>query len=134
MTDFTAFNEWLWSCDPRLAVRVQQWHDTWQNKILGQHQIHATQGVEFIVDNRYRVISADAAHNLPGGLALYSLQDRHDSSPIAIYQSPSVLFSDLIAHSIRHSVPMSLSEMTRETNRLLAECCRAWVSVSGEVL
>lgn len=134
MTDFTAFNEWLWSCDPRLAVRVQQWHDTWQNKILVQHQIHAPQGVKFTVDNRYCVISADETRYLPGGLALYSLLDRPDSSPIAIYQSPSVLFSDLIAHRIRHSVPMSLNEMTRETNRLLAECCRAWALVSGEGL
>lgn len=134
MTDFAAFNEWLWSCDPRLAARIQQWHDTWQNKILSQHQTRTLTGGEFIVDSRYRVVSVSGDSGLPGGLAFYSLLDRPDSSPVAIYQSPSMLFSDLIAHSIRRSGPMSVDEMSRETTRLLIECRRAWAAVSGEAL
>ncbi|EAA4001828.1 hypothetical protein FGH87_18430 [Salmonella enterica] len=36
MTDFNAFSEWLWSCDPGLVVRVQDWHAQWR-AMLAHH-------------------------------------------------------------------------------------------------
>ena len=36
MTDFNAFSDWLWSCDPGLAVKVRDWHAQWQT-MLAHH-------------------------------------------------------------------------------------------------
>ncbi|KKF35856.1 hypothetical protein [Erwinia tracheiphila] len=47
MTDFYAFIDWLWGRDPRLAVRTQDYHDSW-HKLLTHH--HESQQ-ETIADN-----------------------------------------------------------------------------------
>lgn len=131
MTDFIAFNEWLWSCDPRLAAQVQQWHDTWTQKVVCQQGETFTKGMSFIVDDRYCVEFIGSERDLSGGMALYSLLDR-PSSLIAVFQTPTQLFSELLTHSLRRSGPLTLDEFASESARLVSACRRAWASVTGE--
>ncbi|MGF2651558.1 hypothetical protein ACQUWL_20885 [Serratia marcescens] len=127
MTDFYAFNQWLWSCDPRLAVTVQDWHDQWRAMLAHRSRPQPEDGITFTIDERYRVVVVDS------GFALYSLMERSDSEgPLAIYQTPGTLFADLLAHSIRRSGSLSAEDFMTEAARLLNACHEAWETATGE--
>lgn len=125
MTDFYAFVEWLWGCNPRLAVRTQDYHDSWR-KLLAYHNERQPEaaGGQCIIDGRYLVTSEKH------GLALYSLMERNEG-PLAVYHSPGPLFADLIAHSIRRSGHLSAEAFSAESVRLLKDCQRAWAEFGG---
>lgn len=129
-TDFYAFNEWLWRCDPGLAVKVQEWHDLWQNKRVPQQQPrHALSAITFSIDGRYRVVCQPEENGKPGGFALYSLEG--DSALIAVYQATGTLFADLIAHSIRRTGHRSPEAFIPEAMRLLNVCRQEWAEMAG---
>lgn len=72
MTDFNAFSEWLWSCDPGLAVRVQDWHAQWRAMLAHHNRYKLKKQTAFTIDGRYRVVSRyvhpvqqPAAHTFP---------------------------------------------------------------------
>lgn len=126
MTDFHAFNEWLWSCDPRLAVRVQDWHAKWRAMLARHNRYELKDGIAFTIDGRYRVVVVD------GGFALYNLMElRGNDGPMAIYQTPGALFADLLAHSVRRSGSLSLEDFMTEASRLLIVCYESWEAVTG---
>ncbi|MGF2654116.1 hypothetical protein ACQUWL_16470 [Serratia marcescens] len=127
MTDFYAFNQWLWSCDPRLAVTVQDWHDQWRAMLAHHPRPLPEDTTTFTIDGRYRVVVTDI------GFALYSLMERSDSEePLAIYQTPGALFADLLTHSIHRSGSLSFDDFMTEAARLLVVCYEAWEAVTGE--
>ncbi|TNL01527.1 hypothetical protein CYD30_28010 [Kosakonia cowanii] len=129
MTDFYAFNDWLWRCDPRLAARVQTWHDLWKGKLRHHQQTMTPRGNSFTVDGRYRVEYIPRADGETDGFALHCLTD--PGSPVAIYQSAGPLFADLIAHSIRRTNHLTAEDFDREARRLLELCHRAWAEFAG---
>ncbi|KAB7715724.1 hypothetical protein GBN32_00355 [Plesiomonas shigelloides] len=124
-TDFYAFNEWLWSCDSHLAVRVQSLHDMWRKKLALHHQKHIESEYEFTVDDRYRV------HLSPSGLKLISLMDA-DDAPLAVYQTPGELFADLLAHSIKRANQTNMDAFFTDAHRLIEACQQAWVKFSEQ--
>lgn len=126
MTDFHAFNEWLWSCDPRLAVKVQDWHAQWRAMLAHHNRYKLKDGTAFTIDERYRVVVVDKA------FALYNLMERSgNDGPMAIYQTPGPLFADLLAHSIRRSGSLSLEDFMTEASRLLIVCYESWEAATG---
>ncbi|TNL00421.1 hypothetical protein CYD30_28990, partial [Kosakonia cowanii] len=102
MTDFYAFNDWLWRCEPHLAPRVQSRYDQWLNTLRLHQRRIPTGSVSFTVDGRYLIESVAGNRDGAENLALYCLTEC-DTSPVAIYQSAGPLFADLIAHSIRRT-------------------------------
>ncbi|EBO7594088.1 hypothetical protein D0713_25810 [Salmonella enterica] len=127
MTDFHAFNEWLWSCDPRFAVKVQDWHAQWRAMLAHHNRRLPEDKTAFTIDGRYRVVVVDE------GFALYNLMERSgNEGPMAIYQTPGPLFADLLAHSIRRSGSLSFEDFMTEASRLLLACHESWDAVTGE--
>ncbi|ELM3227076.1 hypothetical protein RYW84_001051 [Salmonella enterica] len=127
MTDFHAFNEWLWSCDPGLAVKVQDWHAQWRAMLAHHNRYKLKNQTAFTIDGRYRVVVIDE------GFALYNLMERSgNEGPMAIYQAPGPLFADLLAHSIRRSGSLSFEDFMAEASRLLLACHESWDAVAGE--
>ncbi|EBC1350149.1 hypothetical protein CT949_17965 [Salmonella enterica] len=126
MTDFYAFIKWLWSCDTRLAVKVQDWHAQWRAMLAHHNRYKLKDGTAFTIDERYRVVVVDE------GFALYNLMERSgNDGPMAIYQTPGPLFADLLAHSIRRSGSLSLEDFMTEASRLLIVCYESWEAATG---
>ncbi|EAO8872739.1 hypothetical protein E2W84_25410 [Salmonella enterica] len=126
MTDFNAFSDWLWSCDPGLAVRVQDWHAQWRAMLAHHNRYKLKKQTAFTIDGRYRVVVVDE------GFALYNLMERSDNEgPMAIYQTPGPMFADLLAHSVRCSGSLSAEAFMEEASRLLIVCWQTWEALAG---
>lgn len=127
MTDFYAFSEWLWSCDPSFAVKVRDWHEHWRTMLAHHNRRLPEDKTAFTIDGRYRVVAVNE------GFALYNLMERSgNEGPMAIYQTPGPLFADLLAHSIRRSGSLSFEDFMTEASRLLLACHESWDVVAGE--
>lgn len=126
MTDFNAFNDWLWSCDPGLAVKVQDWHREWQAVLADHNHYLPEDKPAFTIDGRYRVAVVKE------GFALYNLMERSgDDGPMAIYQTAGPMFADLLAHSIRRSGSLTAEAFMEEASRLLIVCWQTWEAFTG---
>lgn len=126
MTDFNAFNKWLWSRDSKLAVKVKDWHAQWR-AVLAAHNRHLPEDKPTLtIDGRYRVVVVKE------GFALYSMMELSgDEGPLAIYQTPGPMFADLLAHSIRRSGSLTAEAFMEEASRLLIVCWQTWEAFAG---
>ncbi|WP_208951715.1 hypothetical protein [Rahnella sp. ChDrAdgB13] len=123
--DIYAFLDWLWGCNPHLAVRAQNYHESWRKmQSLPGKSPQAAPGEDCIIDDRYRV-TLDK-----NGLSLYSLMEDSEGL-LAIYQSPGPLLADLIAHSILHSKQLTARAFFAESARLMMVCETAWTNFAG---
>lgn len=129
MTDFYAFNKWLWGCDPKLAYQIEKYHDQWCRMLSNHHQnTAALMKGDCIIDSRYRISQEDY------GMALYSLMEYPDGilpRPMAIYRSTGEMFADLIAHSIRRTHHLNSACFADEVTRLARVCTQTWAVHTG---
>ncbi|KFB99670.1 hypothetical protein GTGU_04109 [Trabulsiella guamensis ATCC 49490] len=118
-SDSSDFIDWLWSCEPDLAHRVQMRYSHYLTMQPAGGDNTAAAAGRFIVDGCYRVESDGV------NMFLYHHAER-DGALLSVYQTPVGLFTDLISHSIRTRKADSVAEFVAEITRLASVCIKAW--------
>lgn len=98
LSDIQDFFNWMWSVDPRLASRLNDWHDYYRRACKQAASSITTSGdFSFTVDDRYRVDVRDLNHSL--NLGLFHING-HDHSVISWSSSEMALVLEMTRHSV----------------------------------
>lgn len=98
LSDIQDFFNWMWSVDPRIASRLNDWHDHYRRACKQAARSVTTSGdFSFTIDDRYRVDVRDLNHSL--NMGLFHING-HDNSAISWSSSEMTLVLDMTTHSV----------------------------------
>ncbi|EFF5462117.1 hypothetical protein I4J76_004504 [Escherichia coli] len=98
LSDIQDFFNWMWSVDPHIASRLNDWHDYYRRACKQAVRGVTTSGdFSFTVDDRYRVDVKDLNHTL--NLGLFHING-HDHSAISWSSSEMALVLEMTRHSV----------------------------------
>ncbi|EEY8144912.1 hypothetical protein E9O66_005224, partial [Escherichia coli] len=96
LSDIQDFFNWMWAVDPRLASRLNDWHDYYRRACKQVARRVTTYGdFSFTVDGRYRVdVKGDG-----DGFGLFHINGT-DSTAISWSSSEMTLVLEMTTHSV----------------------------------
>ncbi|EEX1983648.1 hypothetical protein ACR31P_001030 [Escherichia coli] len=127
LSDIQDFFNWMWSVDPRLASRLNDWHDYYRRACKQAAQSVTTPGdFSFTVDDRYRVdVKGDGE-----GCGLFHINGI-DSSVISWSSSEMALVLEMTVHSVAVKGIYTAEGFIGEYQRLLVLYRAAFQAVTG---
>ncbi|HGF4559189.1 TPA: hypothetical protein ACF360_004399 [Escherichia coli] len=115
LSDIQDFFNWMWAVDPRLASRLNDWHDYYRRACKQAARRVTTYGdFSFTVDDRYRVdVKGDG-----DGLGLFHINGT-DSTAISWSSSEMALVLEMTTHSVAVKGIYTAEDFIGEYQRLL---------------
>lgn len=129
LSDIQDFFNWMWAVDPRLASRLNDWHDYYRRACKQAARRFTTYGdFSFTVDGRYRVdVKGDG-----DGFGLFHINGT-DSTTISWSSSEMALVLEMTTHSVAVKGIYTAEDFIGEYQRLLVLYRAAFqVATAGE--